>query len=295
MLWASQGSIYGRFGYGLASLSYELDLPKPWARLRAPRPGHEVEGRFRLIDESTSLDTMPPLYEQVRRTSPGMLSRSREWWRIRRSGDADWQRRGRQPLQRVLLEIDGVLEGYALYRHAPGWDHGAPTGVLEVTEAIGTTPRATRAVWSYLASVDLIERIKCAFLPADHPLLWLFEHSEQLHLRASHGLWVRLVDVEAALSARRYLEAGPLVIEVEDEACPWNTGRYRIADGRAVRTTDTPSLRLDAAALGSVYLGGVSAAALAQAGRVDELVPGALLRADAVLRGARAPWCPEIF
>ncbi len=106
---------------------------------------------------------------------------------------------------------------------------------------------------------------------------------------------MRLVDVGAALSRRGWREGPPLVIEVEDAFCPWNTGRYRLAGGLAERTSAEPDLTLDVDALGAAYLGGVGLTQLAQAGRVVERTPGALARADAQLRADLSPWCPEIF
>ena len=114
-------------------------------------------------------------------------------------------------------------------------------------------------------------------------------------MRLSDGVWVRLVDVEAALSRRGYAEGEPVVIEVRDAFCPWNEGRYRLAGGVAERTGAEADLALDVDALGTVYLGGFGFAALAQAGRVVELRQGGLRRADVLFRGDRAPWCPEIF
>ena len=115
-----------------------------------------------------------------------------------------------------------------------------------------------------------------------------------MRFRVGDGLWVRLVDVEAALAARTYEAGEPVVLEVADGFCPWNEGRYRVGDGVARDDADA-DLRLDVSALGSVYLGGFTFAQLARALRVEELRPGAIARADALFRTDRAPWCPEIF
>ena len=109
------------------------------------------------------------------------------------------------------------------------------------------------------------------------------------------SLWVRLVDVPAALAGRSYAADADVVLEVADAFCPWNTGRYRRAGGGCERTDVEPDLALDASALGAAYLGGTLLTELAAAGRVSELRPGALARASAALRGAVPPWCPEIF
>ena len=116
-----------------------------------------------------------------------------------------------------------------------------------------------------------------------------------MRLRIGDGLWVRLVDVGAALSARSYAADGAIVFDVIDEFCPWNAGRWRLAGGRAKRTTAAPQIRCDVSALGSVYLGGFTFSRLVRGGRVEELRRGAAARADAMFATERAPWCPEIF
>jgi predicted acetyltransferase len=116
-----------------------------------------------------------------------------------------------------------------------------------------------------------------------------------MRMRVGDGLWVRLVDVGAALSARSYAADGAVVIDVVDDFCPWNAGVWRVVDGRARRSTAPPQLRCDVSALGTVYLGAFSFSGLVRTGRAEELRRGAAARADAMFRGSRAPWCPEIF
>jgi predicted acetyltransferase len=138
-------------------------------------------------------------------------------------------------------------------------------------------------------------RVRASLLPIDHPLLLLLAEPRRLRFSFRDGLWVRLVDVGAALSARSYTENGSVVVEVVDEFCPWNQGRWRIGDGGVKRTDETSELRCDVTALGSVYLGGFTWAQLARAFRVEEMREGAITRADALFHCDRAPWCPEIF
>ena len=132
-------------------------------------------------------------------------------------------------------------------------------------------------------------------LPVDHPLLLLLARLNLAQPALSDGLWVRLVDVGAALSGRSYADGAPLVLEVRDEFCPWNEGRWKLEGGEAARTADEPDLAVDVADLGSVYLGGFTFRDLGRAGRVAELRAGAVSRADASFRTDVAPWCPEIF
>lgn len=291
-LWASEGPIYGRFGYGLASLEAEIEVDRDRSGFVVPV---EDGGRRRIVSEDEAAELFPLIWDEARRATPGMLSRSREWWRVRRLSDPEFTRLGGGPLQRLVIELDGRPAAYALYRHHGGWEQGIPTGSLRVIEAIGMTPEATRVLWRYLFDVDLVARIEAALLPLDHPLVLLASEPARLRLRLAPGLWIRILDVAAALAARTYASDGPLVFELADAFCPSNEGRWRLADGTAERTDEEPELSLDAAALGSAYLGGFSFTQLARAGHVKELRDGALARADAMFRSDTAPWCPEIF
>jgi predicted acetyltransferase len=291
-LFASEGSIYGRFGYGMASLSGEIDLVRERTTFA---PAIAPAGRVRLVSEAEATAIFPGIWERVRLSRPGMLSRSESWWRVRRAADPDWIRAGRPSLQRALLEIDGRPAAYALYRFTGTFGAHSRDIPLEVIEAMGDSPEATRSMWRWIFDIDMVSSFTALHLPVDHPLLFLLAEPRRLRMRLGDGLWVRLVDVGAALSRRRYGEGGPLVIEVEDTFCPWNQGRYRL-DGEAVeRTFAEPDLSLDVATLATAYLGGFSFTQLALAGRVMERTPGALRRGDALFRADRAPWCPEQF
>ena len=116
-----------------------------------------------------------------------------------------------------------------------------------------------------------------------------------MRYRMADALWVRLVDVGAALSGRAYGEGGSLVFEVRDAVCEWNEGRWRLDGGTCERTDEEPDLALDAGALGSAYLGAVSFTQLREALRVEELREGAVERADALFAWRPLPWCLEIF
>jgi predicted acetyltransferase len=122
----------------------------------------------------------------------------------------------------------------------------------------------------------------------------MVEDARRLGLRISDGLWLRVIDVEAALRARAYAADGTLVLEIRDELCPWNAGRWRIGDG-AEQTTDPAELEVDAKDLACVYLGAFDFHRLAAAERVRELRPGALERGSALFRTARPPYCPDEF
>ncbi len=300
VLWASESAIYQRFGYGPGTLngSFEIDRGRT-AWLRPGEPG----GRMRLVDEAEALATFPPIYEQVRAVTPGALTRTEDWWRWGILRDAEYMRRGAGPKLRFLYEVDGAAEGYAIYRPKGDWDDRGPRGQVLVVEVMTVSPRADRAVWSFLFGVDLMRSTKAGRVPVPHPLQLALADPRALGITAGDGLWVRLVDLPAALVARRYGVADALVLEVTDLFCPWNAGRWRLvasgepgAASAAVDRTDAPAdLAVDVADLAAAYLGAFRFSHLAGAGRVDELTPGSLRRADALFAADRTPWCATMF
>lgn len=160
------------------------------------------------------------------------------------------------------------------------------------------TPDAYADLWRFCFDVDLIRNIVARHRRPNEPLLHLMAEPGHLGLKVKDGLWVRLVDVPAAVAARRYAAEGTLVFELGDDFCPWNEGRYELAggpDGAECRPTEAePDVELRAEDLGAAYLGGVSFRDLARAGRVTA-APEALARADAMFEWDPAPWCPFMF
>jgi len=291
-LWASEETIYGRFGYGLASFCGEITLAHEHNSFAQP---FEPQGTLRLIDADDALEAIPPVFERIRPEWPGMFSRNRLWWENREIADPEERRDGAGPKRWVAYERDGSLEGYAVYRHKPGFEAGTTNAELRVLEAFGTTPEALRDVWAYLLAIDWIATTKSFLLPPDHALFMLLATPRRARYRMGDGLWVRVLDVGAALSGRVYQGDEPIVFEVADEFCPWNEGRWKLEGGRAERTKDEPDLRLPVQSLGSALLGGVSFASLRRAGRLAEVKDGAIARGDSLFRWDRHPWCPEIF
>jgi predicted acetyltransferase len=294
VLWASEETIYGRYGYGLSSLcQVEMRLPRAYARLRDDAPGR---GEVRLVEHDEAMRAFPRVYERVRRRTVGFISRSRDWWEIRSLGDQPERRGGAGPLNRALLELDGRLAGYALYRVKSEFQAVVNTGYIRVLEAIGDSPTATRELWRFLLGIDWLGEVQASMMPLDHPLLHLVANPNRMRWLVGDGVWVRLVDVDAALAARSYAGDGRVTLEVvSDPQFPDNVGTWTVESGVARRSRRRPDVRLDVQALGSAYLGGFTFAALAAAGRAEEGARGGLARADALFRTARLPWTPENF
>jgi predicted acetyltransferase len=291
-LWATEDTIYGRFGFGLASFTAEIDLPRQRSAFHAP---FAARGHVRLLAPADAEGQIAPIYERVAAATPGMFARSAAWWQARILVDPPWRRGTGGDLQCAVLEEDGRPTAYALYRMNSAFECGLQTGSVTVIEAIGDSPEATHAIWRYLLDIDWMARVRASLLPLDHPLLLLLAEPRRLGFSLRAGVWVRLLDLEAALAARSYRPQGSVVIEVTDEFCRWNAGRWRIGSGGVGRTDETPGLRCDITALGSVYLGGFTWTQLQRALRVREVLSGAAAHADVIFAARGAPWCPEIF
>ncbi|MBV8737294.1 MAG: GNAT family N-acetyltransferase [Alphaproteobacteria bacterium] len=291
-LWATEDTIYGRFGFGLASFTAEIDLPRERSAFHVPFAN---AGRVRLASPAVAEELVSPVYERVAAVTPGMFARSSAWWQARTLADPSWRRGTGGDLQCAVFESEGRPAAYALYRMNSIFERGLQTGSVTVIEAIGQSPEATRSIWRYLLDIDWMARVKASLLPLDHRPLFLLAEPRRLGFSLRDGVWVRLLDVKAALSARSYQAQGPVIIEVIDEFCPWNAGCWRVGADGVDRTDKAPGLRCDVSALGSVYLGGFGWTQLARALRVQEVFSGAAAHADALFQASSAPWCPEIF
>jgi predicted acetyltransferase len=165
-----------------------------------------------------------------------------------------------------------------------------------VIEAMGDEGAPQREIWRFLLAVDWMEEIEGRLLPTDTSLRHRLAHPRKLGMRLEDGIWLRLVDVRAALEARSYAADGRLTLEVvSDPQFPDNVGAWTIEGGSVRRARRRPDVRLDVQALASVYMGGFSFAELVAGERLEEVTRGGAARADELFRTPRAPWCPEIF
>ena len=293
VLHASEGVIYRRFGYGVATFATSATLDTRHSVFLLPPP---AGGRVRLVDEDTARKVFPEIFDRVRRTQPGAVSRADQWW-----GAEFFYVEKKEEGTRFFVTYESPersLDGYAAYKVVPGWVDGDPLigARMEVFDLVTATPEARTALWRYLCDVDLVDTIRVNSIPVDEPLRWLLAESRRLQVtRLTDELWVRILDTPAALSARPYATDGRLVFEVADDFRPDGAaaGRFALEGGpeQAVvtRTDESPDLALAVADLGAAYLGAVTFSTLARAGLVEELVPGALGRADAMFRAERQP------
>jgi predicted acetyltransferase len=291
ILWAAESAIYGRFGYGISTVNATLEAQTDRVVFRDD-PGRT--GAMRLVSSDEALELFPPVYDRVRRDTPGMFVRSRDWWTVYRLADPEHWRDGAGPKFYAALELDGSIEAFALYRVKSNWQDGMPRGEVRILDAIATSAQATRELWRFLFGIDLVAKVSKEYFDPASPLFVMLEDPRRLRLRLSDGLWLRFVDVGEALRARSYATDDSVVIDVRDDLLTWNAGRWRVG-AETERTKDEPELGLDVRDLASVYLGAFDFQRLAAAERVVELKSGALERASALFRTDRPPHCPEEF
>ena len=294
-LYASEAPIYGRFGYGLATYMAEIEVKRSHAAFGKPI---STGGRVVMADVPAAVDAFTQVWSHVQPTQPGMLTLDARWWR-NLLADLEITRQGFSPQYRVVYEDEGKPAGFALYRIKMEWEPSGPNGTLRLESLIAASPDAYAALWRYVLEVDLIARVAAEMRPVDEPLRFLLADSRQPKMRVEDGIWLRLVDVAAALAGRRYAVEGRLVLRVRDGFCPWNDGHYELNGGPTQAScegcTDDPDLELSAADLASVYLGGNRFRTLHEAGRIEERHRGAVARADAMFATDRTAWCPSHF
>ncbi|MEV6578348.1 GNAT family N-acetyltransferase [Streptomyces sp. NPDC051582] len=297
VLTASEGAIYGRFGYGIATYALSLTVDTTRVRLAVP-PGTD-EVRLRLVDPEKALPECEQVYAELVARRPGMPARQPGWERVSLL-DPESMREGASPLKCVVAErADGEIAGYARYRVKPVYENGWE-GKVEVADLDALDPAATAALWRYLFGIDLTATVRAGRRPVDDPLLHLVSDVRRSRPSLRDSLHLRLVDLPAALEARSYGAPLDVVMEVEDAFCPWNEGRWRLvgdAQGTVgcTRTADPADLELSVRDLGSAYLGGITLTSLAAAGRVRELRPGALAQTSRAFASDVAPWLPHGF
>lgn len=292
-LWASESSIYGRFGYGPAADRIMVNLPKPYAVMAEPM---DIRDTMRFVDRDEAQATFPAIYTGVCQQRPGMLARDDTWWRHRQLDDPEYMRQGATTHRRVLYERDGEPLGYVIYRTQNLSDHGM---IVLVVELIAAEPQAERALWQFVFGIDLVTEIRVWNRPVDDPLLWWMEQPRRMERRIEDALWIRPIDVMGALNRRRYAAAGRVEFHMTDPLCPWNEGTYRlevdacgIAECR--RVDAAPVCELTPFTLGATYLGGRRFSALARAGLIEGK-PDSLGLLDAMFAWEPQPWCSEIF
>jgi predicted acetyltransferase len=290
VLLATEAPIYGRFGYGPATYTQRLTVPRHQAAFAVPRAnGPSDSGSIELLQRAGCGEILEEVYDRYRRAQPGALSRPHRWWALGA---------GQPPITpapryvAVHRDTDGVPDGYASYSLSE-------SGTLTVDETITTDGTVFTALARFLLGHDLVTRIVFKHVPPENPLRWQLADFRAGELGDDGDwLWVRLLDVPRALTTRGWFTDGELVLDVDD---PFLDERNRylltVRDGKAgcVPTDREPDLSLDVRDLGSIYLGGTAPSTLVRAGHIQAHHPDAAARADALFRAERTPHCLHWF
>jgi predicted acetyltransferase len=293
VLLSSDALIYGRFGYGPATYTSRLTVPRHQATLALPRARGTADapatGSVEVLRRAECGEILEEVYDRYRRAQPGALSRPHRAWALRA---------GQPPVSpapryvAVHRDADGVPDGYASYSVGE-------SSTLTVDETIATDDAAGTALTRFVLGHDLVTQVVFKQVPPDHPLRWqLADFRAGQVSEDTDWLWVRLLDVPRALTARGWFTDGELVLDVDDPFLGEHD-RYllTVRDSKAecVPTDREPDLSLDVSDLGSVYLGGTAPSTLVRAGHIRAHRPGAAALADALFRAERAPHCLHWF
>ncbi|NUL45156.1 GNAT family N-acetyltransferase [Cellulosimicrobium funkei] len=300
-LTASEATIYRRFGFGVATSRRTVEVDTGGeVSLAGP-----VSGSMRLIAPKDLRDLGPMLYDRAHRQSPGAVGRTAAYsvietdtWMSKNDG------KGTGVLAAVHHDDGGTHRGYVTYTFA-GWDQKVPT--VKIGVLVATTAASYRAIWDYLIHLDLIQKIEWGSAPDDRLLENLLVDPRRVKTTGhADQLWLRILDVPACLTGRPYHRDGELVLEVTDPlgyaAGVWRltveggaADVVRVGGAEPESPAVTADMTLDVADLSSVYLGGVSAEVLRQAGRITEYRPGSAAELTALLAQNRTVFCMTGF
>jgi predicted acetyltransferase len=269
-LTASEGGIYGRFGYGPATIEQVLTVDRRFARFRhdAPDPGG-----VRMVKPVDRRDDLREIYERWRVNTPGGLIRPQALW-DELLADRERDRRGGTQWFAFVHP-----DGYALYRV-----FGDDPMFVRVGEFTAVTTDAHVALCRALLGLDLMEKVDFGTHPAD-PLPYLLADPRLARLtHHEDDLWLRIMDIPTALEARTYQAELSTVIEISD-GFRSDGGRFalQINNGKA-RCTPTDAaaeVQMDLDVIGSLYLGAHRASAFAAANRLHTNDSGLIQRLDA--------------
>ncbi|MER8031215.1 GNAT family N-acetyltransferase [Streptomyces bauhiniae] len=296
---AAEYPIYGKHGFGPATWATNWTVDVGRSGLDPRWAGPADGARIDLVDGAEVRALGPKLSERVRAVTPGALGRDELWWDAR-TGVARFGRDWTEPFHAVYRSASGEVEGMVSYRCEAKWEGQQPDNAAKVDWLTAATPAAEAALWRYLCSIDWIAHVKTGWRAPDSLLPFLLPDARAARVEThTDWLWVRLLDVAAALEARTYERSGSLVIEVLDEDGTAG-GRYRL-EASPEGASCTPAggasaeLTLPVAELATVWLGDGSTARLAALGRVQEEREGAARAADALFRTSVRPWCPDSF
>jgi predicted acetyltransferase len=292
-LFASDGAIYGPFGFGLATQWLGGEISRHTANLNASESTQDSGVEITRIEIADAEPTCAAIWQQVRARTPGTLSRPSFWWQQRRFFQAPWRRIGNGPLSVFVAHCNGEPVGYLLAKIGSSGPMSL-TATLHIVELVSHSSAALEALWNFALRLDLQETIAFGNFTRDHPILLRLRRPETCHLRVHPALYLRILQVEKALAARSW-GPGDAVLEIHDPSRHRSNGRFRITNEGVERTTLAPDLEMNIDTLSSAYLGGVSIPSLARCGKVRVHEPKAIMQANSLFSAGIDPWCADPF
>jgi len=293
-LWASEGPIYGRYGFGPGIPTGTIRIERDHARFRS----ETVMGEVELVDAEEAAHRFPAIHDAARRHRHGTMSRNDAWW-ARELADPPERRGGAGAKRYAIIGDRGNDRGYAIHRLRPRWDEGVPRGTVEVQELVATDADAHRSLWRFVIDTDLASVTTAGSLPVDDPIAVLLEDPVRNRPSLGWPVYLRLVDLPAAVMSRGYRTDDTLTLRVHDRFRPRNDGTWRVAVVDGVASCEAvggpADLELDATSLATIALGGVRVTSLAAAGVVTASTPDAVPRLERLLATDVAPWHGSMF
>ncbi len=286
LLYASQTTIYGRFGYGPATVRVsEAELDTRHGAFARP---FQDSGMIEMVDHLPPLPIVRAVLDRSRVDIPGELSRSDA---AIAEGFAD---AAPKQFRIAHRDADGGYDGFAAYTIEPDWLYEAiPRGRTSVSMLLSATAQAHAAIWRYLLDLDLTRTVTIRNRPLDDPIRLLLAEWRHYHVKhVSDGLWVNLLDPAAALGQRGYACEGRLVFDLEGERLLLEVEGDQ---ARCVGSDRAAEIEIDRATLSSAFLGGTRFGTLRDGLALRELSPGACVRADRMFATSRDPWCSYEF
>ncbi|MCL2515612.1 MAG: GNAT family N-acetyltransferase [Microbacteriaceae bacterium] len=290
-LTVSEATIYGRYGFGVATFGDDLRIDTR----RVTWSGPEPRGRVHFVEPERLLPDARRITAAVRASLSGALGHD-DFLQGRAIGVLGDEKAKIRTVR--YDDADGVPQGFLAYEvRLHGDDFTKHEAV--VWELLGATDEASSALWRFLLELDLVSTVSASGRPVDDAVLWQLGDLRAASRVRKDRLWLRILDVPRVLEARRYASSAAIVLEVED-ALGFGAGRFLLevgVDGAGrVRRLDgegpagAASLALTIADLSSICLGGVAPTQLARAGRIVERTPGAALVLGRAFATERAPW-----
>jgi predicted acetyltransferase len=297
ILWASMGAIYQRFGYGLAASQMGYSFDPRYAAFESPSA---APGSVTLLSSEDGFPVAKQLYIQHVAARNLAIHRSTVLWRVDNLRPA---KKGGVVHIAVYRNADGEARGHLAYEATedPDIRPPGPNQLFEVKDFVALDMDAYRGLWDYIRRHDLVGRVRIQnWLPVDDPAPDLLLEPRVLNRHTSDAIWMRIVDVEAAVPQRPYGDRGELTFAIAgDDMCPSNNGTYLLeTDGptTAIRRTDRAAgLTMRVNSLATLLAGHRSATHLARAGLIEASDAATLGTADRLFRTEYAPHCPNHF